>query len=179
MEVLINSVLYNPTAALHLMGGSARPFFDRWFKDINNAEEKLPRVHDKKLSIMALSALLEVNPAAVPDALKEGWHGIVGGILNIFKDLPKAIECTCCLARDDYMLTLWPIVRKKLEAFDDEDDEDELVEEPVLNLEDDGGMGVIYAPRSVVHSLSGDVWDEDSAYLDMLASEVPPSLPFN
>ena len=70
---------------------TARSFFDRWFAAINH-KEGLPRVHDKKLSILALCALLEMMPDAVPDALRDGWPGIVGGILKIFRGLPKAIE---------------------------------------------------------------------------------------
>ena len=62
-----------------------------------NGENRLPRVHDKKLSILAMCALLELPPASVPDTLRDGWHGIVGGVLTIFKDLPKAIERSCCL----------------------------------------------------------------------------------
>lgn len=95
LEVLVNTVLYNPSAALHLMEtfrpGMARVFFDKWFAAIN-ADGRLPRVHDKKLSILALCALLEMAPAAIPESLKEGWPGIIGGILRIFKDLPAAIE---------------------------------------------------------------------------------------
>lgn len=95
LEVLINAVLYNPTAALHLMevtkAGSARVFFDRWFVAINN-DARLPRVHDKKLSVLALCALMEMAPGTVPESLRDGWPGIVGGALKIFKSLPKAIE---------------------------------------------------------------------------------------
>ena len=76
--------------------GSARAFFDKWFVAVNG-ENRLPRVHDKKLSILAMCALLELPPASVPDTLRDGWHGIVGGVLTIFKDLPKAIERSCCL----------------------------------------------------------------------------------
>lgn len=94
LEVLINSVLYNPSAALHLMEankpGTARNFFNRWFVVITS--DGLPRVHDKKLSILALCTLLEMPPDTVPEPLREGWPGIVGGILKIFKNLPKAIE---------------------------------------------------------------------------------------
>lgn len=94
LEVLINAVLYNPSPALQLMEankpGAARSFFERWFVAINS--DHLPRVHDKKLSILALCALLELPPDAVPEGLRDGWPGIVGGILKIFKGLPKAIE---------------------------------------------------------------------------------------
>jgi hypothetical protein len=88
-------VLYNPAAALHIMDstqpGMARKFFDTWFAAIGD-HNKMPRVHDKKLSIMALCALLEMPAGAVPETLKDGWAGIVGGVLKIFKDLPEAIE---------------------------------------------------------------------------------------
>ena len=62
LEVLINTVLYNPGAALALMDAQhphgAKVFFGRWFAALDK-EHGLPRVHDKTLSIVALSALLE------------------------------------------------------------------------------------------------------------------------
>lgn len=141
LEVLINAVLYNPGAALRIMesfsAGSSRLFFDKWFEAINNADSRLPRVHDKKLSILALCALLELDPSEIPAGLQEGWPGIVAGALKLFKDLPKAIAA-----------------RKALEeAFEEDDDEGS--EGQVFNLEDD----------------DGDVYDEESAYLEMLAKE--------
>lgn len=97
LNVLINAVLYNPSAALHIMEnskpGCARAFFDKWFAAINK-DVLLPRVHDKKLSILALTSLLELNPSGIPESLREGWPGIVAGALKLFKDLPKAIEGT-------------------------------------------------------------------------------------
>jgi site-specific recombinase len=95
LEVLINAVLYNASAALHLIEtsrpGMVRTFFDKWFAAIN-AENRLPRVHDKKLSIMALCSLLEMDPSTIPETLRDGWSGIVAGVLKIFKDLPSAVE---------------------------------------------------------------------------------------
>jgi importin-7 len=77
--------------------GSARVFFDKWFVAINSEKNLLPRVHDKKLSILALCCLLELAPGAIPESLRSGWPGIVGGVLRIFKDLPSAIagRCSC------------------------------------------------------------------------------------
>lgn len=80
----------------NIQAGMARTFFDRWFAAIN-AENQLPRVHDKKLSILALCALLELAPTAVPETLQSGWPGIVSGVLRIFKDLPKAVAGTCII----------------------------------------------------------------------------------
>jgi hypothetical protein len=49
LEILVNAVLYNASAALHFMEaykpGFSRTFFERWFVAINS--NKLPRVHDK------------------------------------------------------------------------------------------------------------------------------------
>jgi hypothetical protein len=101
LEVLVNAVLYNPGAALQLMesfrAGAARTFFDAWFSAIADADTRLPRVHDKKLSILTLCALLELDPAGVPAALTDGWPGIVGGALKLFHGLPKAIEGWSCV----------------------------------------------------------------------------------
>ncbi|KAJ7755085.1 hypothetical protein B0H14DRAFT_3512404 [Mycena olivaceomarginata] len=53
LEVLINAVLYSPAAALHIMEttqvGFVRKFSDSWFAAISD-HNKMPRVHDKKLS---------------------------------------------------------------------------------------------------------------------------------
>lgn len=67
--------------------GSVRVFFDQWFTVINT-DARLQRVHDKKLSMLALCALMEMPPVTV----REGWPGLVGGALKNFKTLPKAIE---------------------------------------------------------------------------------------
>ncbi|KAF5348588.1 hypothetical protein D9756_009610 [Leucocoprinus leucothites] len=95
LKVLVNTVLYSPALSLHIMEatgpGMARTFFEKWFAVIN-AENKLPRVHDKKLTIIALCALLELSPEGIPAGLREGWPGIIGGIVKMFKELPKAIE---------------------------------------------------------------------------------------
>jgi len=103
LGVLVNAVLYNPHAALVLMEtsrpGMARAFFDKWFKAINNPNQ-LPRVHDKKLSIMALCALLEMDPVNIPPSLSDGWPGIVAGIIKLFKDLPKAIQSAYMRSRE-------------------------------------------------------------------------------
>jgi len=45
---------------------------------------------------MALCALLEMDGSVIPETLREGWTGIVGGALKLFKDLPRAIEGLCC-----------------------------------------------------------------------------------
>lgn len=143
LEVLINAVLYNPAGALHIMemqqAGISRVFFDKWFAAINDG--KLPRVHDKRLSIVALCSLMEMAPSAIPDVLKDGWPGVVAGALKLFQEFPKAVAD-----------------RKAIEEAYHEDVEDDFLvddETKYLNMNEE----------------EEDVWDEDSAYLEMLAKE--------
>ena len=94
LEVLINCVLYNPAAGLHFIEtyspGMARTFLDRWFAAIKT-ENGLPRVYDKRLTIVALSALMEMEPSAIPGPLSEAWKVMVSGALKVFEGLPKAV----------------------------------------------------------------------------------------
>jgi len=146
LDTIISTLLYNPALALatleHTPGGS-RAFFDKWFAAMKS-EKGLPRVHDKKLSILTLCELLKMNVNAVPPSLKDGWSGLVGGILDIFKALPAAE------ARREEML----------EDFSDETGSDE--EEMDEDFGDDD------APAD---DEDGDVFDDETAYLDMLAEE--------
>ena len=161
LEVLINAVLYNPGAALALIAahrpGGARIFFDRWFVAVN-AERGLPRVHDKTLSIVALSALLEMEPAAVPAELRDGWLGIVAGAIQVFKGLPKAVAGTWQSEFSSPLPVLTALAARKAlqDSLHDDDEGEDDDEEHLLNMNDE----------------EGDVWDEDSAYIEMLAKEV-------
>lgn len=53
---------------------------------------RITRVHDMKLSIMALCGLLELEEGSIPPALKEGWASILPGLLSVFKQLPDAVN---------------------------------------------------------------------------------------
>lgn len=146
LEVLINTILYNPTLSLLIIQNThpnnPRLFFDKWFAAINSEKsDKLPRVHDKKLTIVALCALLEVSPEGIPAGLREGWPGIVGGIIRTFKELPKAVEGAFMpLVGRCKVLNVFYIARKALEQALQEDVESE--EEPddkFLNFADTEG----------------------------------------
>jgi hypothetical protein len=50
------------------------------------------RVHDKKLTIVALCSLLTLPSDQVPVSLQSGWNQILLSIAYVFKGLPKAIE---------------------------------------------------------------------------------------
>ena len=95
IEVLINAILYNAAAALHIMESQdptkLKLFFTQWFNLVKE-DMDLPRVHDKKLSILAFCALLKLERERVPGELLDGWVGIVGGILQLLEEYPKAVE---------------------------------------------------------------------------------------
>src|SRR5258708_7796888 len=81
--------------AFHLIessgAGLSRVLFDKWFKALSEPGG-LPRVHDMKLSVMAMCALLELDEASIPETLQDGWTSIVGGALTVFKMLPGAVD---------------------------------------------------------------------------------------
>ena len=154
LESLINAVLYNPAAALHIMEqtkpGAARTFFDKWFASLK-LPSGLPRVHDKKLSIVTLCALLELDPSSIPASLQDGWTAIVSAILHVFQGLPEAIESKLYIIHIFcvYLLkfTCCVIERKVLEdayKVDSDDEDGDLTGNDVLNLEDNDGMRSLY-----------------------------------
>ncbi|KAF8685755.1 ARM repeat-containing protein [Rhizoctonia solani] len=117
LNVFVSALLCSPALALHALGTSARPVFDRWFVALRNGS--LARVHDKKLSLLAFCELLKLEGERVPADLQDGWVGIVGGILQLLEEYPKAVEN-----------------RQKLEE-DFNDEEYELDDETHLNMADD------------------------------------------
>lgn len=94
LNVLVNAILYNTPAAFQIIEGLSPNFsrlvFDKWFKSMNEAGG-LPRVHDMKLSVMAMCGLLELEENAIPPSLKEGWTSIIPALLAVFKQLPDAV----------------------------------------------------------------------------------------
>ncbi|MCJ1346516.1 hypothetical protein MMC31_004733 [Peltigera leucophlebia] len=148
MEMVINAIYYNPILALHVLesNGWTNKFFSSWFSNI----ESFSRVHDKKLSIVAISALLTLRAEDVPSSVQQGWPRLLQGIVSLFRTLPAALknreEAT---KEDDFTLN---------EDDDDQDDEQEEWDRDVAwtNDGDDG---------------EGDVKDESAAYLEFLEEE--------
>ena len=88
LEMVINAIYYNPILALQVLesNGWTNKFFSSWFSNI----ESFTRVHDKKLSICAISALLTLNATEVPTSVQQGWPRLLQGIVRIFQTLPAA-----------------------------------------------------------------------------------------
>ena len=90
MEMIINAIHYNPTLALHVLEtrGWTNKFFSLWFSNIDN----FSRVHDKKLSIAAIVALLTLRADQVPVSVQQGWPRLLQGIVRLFQTLPAALK---------------------------------------------------------------------------------------
>ena len=87
MEMVINAIYYNPVRiarrsrnrrltllqvlTLHVLEAKqwTNKFFSWWFSSIDS----FARVHDKKLSIAAIVALLTLNADQVPLSVQQGW----------------------------------------------------------------------------------------------------------
>ncbi len=90
MEMVINAIYYNPILALSVLesNGWTNKFFSSWFSNI----ESFSRVHDKKLSIVAISSLLTLRAEDVPSSVQQGWPRLLQGIVRLFQTLPAALK---------------------------------------------------------------------------------------
>ena len=90
MEMIINAIYYNPLITLQILesNGWTNKFFSSWFSNI----EGFTRVHDKKLSICAISALLTLNANEVPTSVQQGWPRLLQGVVRLFQTLPAALK---------------------------------------------------------------------------------------
>ncbi|KIK59215.1 hypothetical protein GYMLUDRAFT_245300 [Collybiopsis luxurians FD-317 M1] len=142
LEAIINCVLYNPSASLTIVGttcpGSACTFFEK--------------VHDKKLSIVMLASLMELEHAQIPESVREGWGGVGLG-------LPKAIAD-----------------RKALEeALAEEEDKDDFDNEKVLNMNGDDVLSIRNPSGYQVATTSLTV-EEQTFLMDVMrVAEQPPA----
>lgn len=97
IEMVINAVYYNPQLTLSVleMNNLTNKFFSLWFANIDN----FSRVHDKKLSIVAITALLVIPPQQVPASVQQGWPRLLHGLSKLFQTLPQALKSKQSLAR--------------------------------------------------------------------------------
>ena len=90
MEMVINCIYYNPLATLQVLehNGWTNKFFSLWFSNIENFN----RVHDKKLSIVAIVALIQLPIEQVPISIQPGWPKLMSGAVSLFETLPLAMK---------------------------------------------------------------------------------------
>lgn len=90
IEVVINAIYYNPQLTLSIleMNQATNKFFSLWFGNIDN----MTRVHDKKLSIVAILSLLTIPAQNVPTSVQQGWPRLLHGLSKLFQTLPQAMK---------------------------------------------------------------------------------------
>jgi hypothetical protein len=90
MEMVVNAIYYNPLLALQVLEskGWTNKFFSAWFSNIDSFR----RVHDKKLSIAAISSLLTLKAGDVPVSVQQGWPRLLQGVTRLFQTLPAALK---------------------------------------------------------------------------------------
>ena len=163
MEMVINAIYYHPSLALQVLESNnwTNKFFSSWFSNIDS----FTRVHDKKLSIVAISALLTLDAKDVPASVQQGWPRLLQGIVRLFHTLPAA-------EKSDY---LRPYLLTSLISTDREEatregdfqlnDEDE--DDGADDTEEWDGDG-----DALEETEAEDVKDESAAYLEFLTEEV-------
>ncbi|KAI9757302.1 MAG: hypothetical protein M4579_003513 [Chaenotheca gracillima] len=149
MEMVINALYYNASLTLHVLESKSwtNKFFSLWFSNIDN----FTRVHDKKLSIAAIVALLTLRADQVPVSVQQGWPRLLTGIVRLFQTLPAAMKNREDASKEDFS------TEEPFDADDDEDDGDDWDADPAWTAEGD--------------EVEEDVRDESSAYLQFLNEE--------
>nr|AYN77763.1 importin B domain protein [Berkeleyomyces basicola]AYN77769.1 importin B domain protein [Berkeleyomyces basicola] len=99
MEMVIGAINYNPLLALHVLeqGNWTNTFFTLWFTQM----AWFTRVHDKKLCIGAIVALLSIGPQNVPASVSTGWPRLLQGVTELFRTLPQAEKNRAEALKDD------------------------------------------------------------------------------
>ena len=173
MEMVINATYYNPSLALHVLESKdwTNKFFSLWFSNI----ESMTRVHDKKLSIAAIVALMGLRADQVPASVQQGWPRLLQGIVRLFQTLPAAIKSESATisfeplkphhgrdAADGRLEDREEATREDFTAADDGEDEVDA---------DDRGWGEDGNWVGEYDDVEEDVSDESAQYIDFLHEE--------
>lgn len=147
MEMVINAIYYNPRLSLTVLeaNGWTNKFFSLWFSSIDS----FTRVHDKKLSIGAITALLTLRADEVPISVQQGWPRLLQGVVRLFQTLPAAMKNRELAQKEDEF-------GMPGEYGSDEEDDEEWEGEDWDTEE---------------NAESADVKDESTAYLDFLSQQ--------
>jgi importin-7 len=159
MEMVINAIYYNPLLALTVLEnkGWTNKFFSIWFGNMDNFR----RVHDKKLCIAAISALVTLRADQVPASVQTGWPRLLTGVTQLFRTLPAAMK-----QREEAVRATDGIDDDENDYYDDDDEEEQ---EDWAGTEETEWGNVRAAD---IEDVSGDIKDESQSYLDFLNEEV-------
>lgn len=160
VEMVINALYYNPILALQVLEshGWTNKFFSIWFGSIDSFR----RVHDKKLCIAAISALLIIPGDQVPQSVQTGWPRLLTGATYLFRTLPAALK-----QREDAVKAS-DGVSDTLSEYASDDEAEDWADEPSEGQQAHEWGNV---NASTIPDTKGDIKDESQAYLDFLSEE--------
>ncbi|KAJ1915076.1 Nonsense-mediated mRNA decay protein 5 [Mycoemilia scoparia] len=176
-EVILNAVYYSPQETLDILERNG--WTQGIFIDLFNNLKSFVRVHDKKLLIMSLTAILQLSPEKLPSSLQSGLPQIVDGILQVFQTLPKAYE-----AREQIEKLYAADTHENFEddfdwenaGYDDEDDED------IRDPEEEYFNNLAYEASAAAPDEDeddGDALDDDSDFDENLDEELAFETPLD
>lgn len=160
VEMVINAIYYNPILALQVLEshGWTNKFFSIWFGSIDSFR----RVHDKKLCIAAISALLTIPGDRVPQSVQTGWPRLLTGATYLFRTLPAAMKL-----REDAVKAS-DSVSDTLSEYASDDEAEDWADETTEGQQAHDWSNVNAA---TIPDTKGDIKDESQAYLDFLSEE--------
>ncbi|KAJ1928986.1 Nonsense-mediated mRNA decay protein 5 [Tieghemiomyces parasiticus] len=144
LELVLNALYYNPRLTLGAL--EAHQLTTPYFTRLTSSTDRFQRVHDKKLLILALCAVISLPATDLPTTVQAGLPTLFDTLLRAFETLPRA------------QAHRHQMVKEYAEDMGDSDD-DSLFggrDEGDFDGEDDE---------------EADVDAEDKAYLDHLARE--------
>jgi hypothetical protein len=85
LNVVLNAIYYNVTLALFVLNqrNVAFTFFSTWFQNLPHFK----RVHDKKLSILAILTLLQLPLESIPTNVSD----LMKALVLVFQSYPEAL----------------------------------------------------------------------------------------
>ncbi|CAN8100085.1 unnamed protein product [Discula destructiva] len=180
MEMIINAIYYNPILTLQVLeqNGWTNKFFSLWFGSMDT----FTRVHDKKLCIVAIVALLGLSPEHIPASVSVGWPRLLQGITSLFRSLPSALKNREDAMKDDYGIDGSYSYDDDDEWGDDEADwaQDEEQEEEVTDAKDESSAYLEFLNEEaqkfsqIEEQLSDDELGENSVLLESPLDKLEP-----
>ncbi|RKP10883.1 armadillo-type protein [Thamnocephalis sphaerospora] len=113
LTTVVTALLYNSTATLQLLEARQRTqaFFQIWFENL----KKFKGMHDTKLCVMALCALLEKSDGQLPASVSASISHLLNGLISLLPTYEKA-------AADQTHLEA---LRASLDSDEDEDEDED------------------------------------------------------
>jgi len=166
VEMIANSLWYNPILTLQILEkqGCTEYIFENWFQLL----PKHHRIHDKKISILALCMLFSLPVDSLPLVIRAGLNKVFEGIIKLTKEIESQKE-----------------EQKKKEEEEEKEENDEVNEDYDEELIEDQDQGNSRAVENLLKAApifedeKEDSFDEESSDDSEIESEEESSFPID